>query len=889
MAEEFMTRTLLNMVREGLLEIGYHRDLLQENYSFVDIQGKDEPLRQIEFAAFAQEPPSYRNACFGVAMPLHDGPDAIMKYRALGAPQILTLPLEPGGAIHRWKIQAQGKPVLIESFEPAHLRKAIWEHREEWNPEKVLRAKSIRFSSESPQLDFFDAGLIPALEDLVHKKLDKLLRDAIASCESAYKEYHDGEPDYRALFRLLFRLVAAKLLGDRQYPGNWLSNDAQQVIGAVEAFYFQDIAPEAVLKDIQIQDIAWKHIRTAFSFRNLSVEALAYVYENTLVTPETRKEYGTHATPPQIAEYMVQSLPIEDLAFDERHVFEPFSGHAPFLIAALGRLRALLPSDMDTKQRHEYFVRMLSCMELDAFACEAARDSLILADYPNPNGWRIANEDVFSSPSLDAYLTQAQIVLCNPPYEDFTVGDRRSNSSVLSANKAIEALRRILQHPPKMLGVVLPRLFTGGRSYRELRKQFVSLYQDITLVELPDSAFNYSEAATVLLIAHDQRTSQPLLRSLFVEKKDYQRFIYTGEPTTYSEVPSSFVQDEASSSLWYYRLQRVWDALANLPRFGDVAETHRGTEYILPFKENEAELVSNVPRTGFIQGLDHVTVDFEAYSTQYFCYLNTDPKLMRTNAYKLPWDKPKIIANAARLSRGPWTIAAAIDEQGLVCYQNFHGIWPKGNVPLEVIAALLNSPVANAFLSTHQISRHNKKGTIDTIPIPRLNFSQTHLIVSLVGEYRSYREQWRTQPDHSDYYEGHCRGIMMQIDAELLAAYNLPMHLEQELLKYFDGFRRPGPISLTQVKPSPAKRLYTSIIRIEDIRNENGNKVIEAVITNWNPRQRVHIPISLIPANLQDRLDQGMRLLARVNVGARKAEDLIFEDIKLAPEPKTYD
>ncbi len=183
--------------------------------------------------------------------------------------------------------------------------------------------------------------------------MDKLLRDVIASCKSAYKEYHDTEPDYKALFRLIFRLVAAKLLGDRQYPGNWLNNDAQQVIKAVEAFYFQDIAPEAVLNDIQVQDIAWRHIRTAFSFRNLSVEALAYVYENTLVTPETRKEYGTHATPPQIAEYIVQSLPFEELAYDERHVFEPFSGHAPFLIAALGRLRALLPSDMDTKQRHD--------------------------------------------------------------------------------------------------------------------------------------------------------------------------------------------------------------------------------------------------------------------------------------------------------------------------------------------------------------------------------------------------------------------------------------------------------------------------------------------------------------------------------------------------------
>jgi hypothetical protein len=888
MAEEYTVATLLDTVREGLIEIGYHKDLLQENYSFVDMYGQGQPLRQVELAAFAQEPPSYRNACFGVAVPPYDGPDAIMQYRALGAPQVLAL-LPESGVIRRWKMPAHGSPVLLDSIDPAHLRNAIWGHRAEWNPEKVLRAKSIRFTSESIQLDFFDAGLIPALEDLVHEKLDKLLHDVIASCKSAYKEYHDTEPDYKALFRLIFRLVAAKLLGDRQYPGNWLSIDAQEIIKAVEAFYFQDLAPEAVLNDIQVQNIAWRHIRTAFSFRNLSVEALAYVYENTLVTPETRKEYGTHATPPQIAEYIVQSLPFEELAHDERHVFEPFSGHAPFLIAALGRLRALLPSDMDMKQRHDYFVRMLSCMELDAFACEAARDSLILADYPNPNGWRIANENVFSSLRLDTYLMQAQVVLCNPPYEDFAPEDRRSNPSVRSANKAIEALYRILQHPPKMLGFVLPRLFVGGRSYRELRKQIASLYNDITLVELPDIAFNYSEAETVLLIAHGQRTPQPLGRSILVEKKDYQQFIYTGEPTTCTEIPSSFAQDEAGITLWYSRLQRVWDELAHLSRFEEVAETHVGIEYKLPMKENEKELISELPRTGFIEGLARVTDDFEPYIIPYHSYLNMDPTKIRYEGYKRPWEKPKVIANSARISRGPWTIVATIDKQALVCFQNFHGIWPIGNLPLEVIAALLNGPVANAFLSTKRTSRRNKIETINQIPVPKLNISQIQLIVSLVREYRSCREQWRTQPDRADYYESHCRGIMMQIDAELLAAYNLPMHLEQELLKYFDGYRRPGPISLTQVKPSPARRLYTSIIRIEDIRNEDGNKVIDAVITNWNLHQRVQIPISLIPANLQDRLDQDMRLLARVNVGARKAEDLIFEDIKLAPEPKSYD
>ncbi|HYT44421.1 MAG TPA: N-6 DNA methylase, partial [Methylomirabilota bacterium] len=738
------------------------------------------------------------------------------------------------------------------------------------------------------QLDFFDVGLIPSLEEFVYEKLDRLLKEIIASCRSAYKEHNDNELDYKALFRLIFRLIAAKLLGDRQYPGKWFSNDVREVIDEIEAFYFQHVPPESVLDDIYVQNLAWQKIRTAFSFRNLSVEALAYVYENTLVSAETRKEYGTHATPPQVAEYIVQSLPFEKLPDEERHVFELFCGHAPFLTAALGRLRTL-PSikNMSIAKRHEYFVQMLSGMELDSFACEVARNRLILADYPNPNGWRIANDNVFTSPELDAYLTQAQVILCNPPYEDFTPENRRS-FSIRSANKAVEALRRALEVSPKMLGFVLPRVFFDGRSYREARKQVASLYDSITVVELPDNAFNYSDAETALLIAHGQRANHPILRSISVEKRDYQRFIYTGEATSYREASVDLVHN-GEITLWDDQLYSIWSELASLRGLGEIADIHRGIEYNIPFEKNQAELVSNVPHSGFVRGLVHVTEDFEPYIVKSFKYLNTDPKNRRRNAYSLPWERPKVIANAARISADRWLIAGVIDEQGLICYQRFHSIWPKGDLPVEVISALLNGPVANAFLSTHRTSRDNKISMIKRIPVPEFSSPQIHLIVSLVKEYLSYRQQWLTRPEHTEYFEGLCRGITGQIDAELLSAYNLPMHLEQELVKYFDGYKRPGPIPLTQVKPSTAKRLYTSIIRIEKIRNEDGNKVLDAIIVNWNPHQTVSIPLSLVPVSLQERLEQDIRLLAKVNVGARNAEDLIFEDIRIAPEPKAYD
>lgn len=889
MSEVYTGNTLLTMVKSGLRDIGYQDSLLKQEYSFVDVFTDDYKIRTVKLAAFAQEPPSYRNACFGVVISPHDEPEAVMEYMALGAPQIFTLHPETQ-KVCRWSFRSKEKPILMECIEPNQLEATIVAHKEVWNPEKVLRTKSIGFGKEAIQLDFFDVGLIPTLESFVYAKLDKLLRDTIASSELAYKEYVDEKLDdkaYKALFRLIFRLIAAKLLGDRGHPGNWLSSNTQEVIKEVEDFY--SISSGEVLSDVNVQDVAWRKIRPAFSFQNLSVEALAYIYENTFVSRETRKSYGTHATDHTIAEYIVQNLPIK---VNDR-VFEPFAGHAPFLIAALQRLRSLLDLDISIEQRHNYFVQMLAGMEVDAFACEVARYSLILADYPNPNGWHIENENFFASSKLQSYLERSQVVLCNPPYEDFAFDDMEKGYATFSPNRAVEALDRILSFKPKMLGFVLPRSFIDGKVYLRARKQIAELYDNVSLIALPDNAFHYSEAETALLIAHGQRTARPIWSSALVKKTDFEEFIYTGVPTWQAKAPDSFIEHELRSpkpNFWYTPMQLIWGALAHFPRFGEIADIHIGIQHNVPFKENKDDLVSEEPQHGFALGLARVTDDFEPYATKSFSYINVDPeKIHRPNVLLLPWEQPKIITNAVRLSRGPWTIAATIDDKGLICMQNFHGIWSLGKYPLEVIAALLNGPIANAFLSTHNTTKHNKLGTTKQIPIPNLRPSQVRLIVSLVQQYMSYRDQWRAAPNHSQRFERLCKGIVGQIDAEILAAYDLAPHLEQQLLEYFGDAPKPGPVAVSQVKPSPVKRLYTSLIKIENVGEDNNAKFIEAVIINWDPHQIVRLPVSLVPDHIKGKLDRDVWLLAQVNVGAGRAEDLFFENIELAPEPRVND
>jgi hypothetical protein len=86
--------------------------------------------------------------------------------------------------------------------------------------------------------------------------------------------------------------------------------------------------------------------------------------------------------------------------------------------------------------------------------------------------------------------------------------------------------------------------------------------------------------------------------------------------------------------------------LAELPRLGNIAEVHRGIKYNIPFEENKAKLVSDVPLDGFVRGLTRIADDFEPFAIKGFKYLNVSSEKQLYEAYLLPWNFPKVIVNA---------------------------------------------------------------------------------------------------------------------------------------------------------------------------------------------------------------------------------------------------
>ncbi len=776
----------LNTIEAELRRIGYATETIVRDYTFADVLSAAGEPRRVELAAFTQLPESYRSAAFGVVV--EEDERSLIERRALGAPILFSISNQDVGV---WRVGAQGAPRLLERVGLEALPDLFQRNAEHWRPQSVHRAKSLGQAQTAYQLDFVDLGLLPAIEHEVEDKLDRLLRQVVeelmAGLESETEE---------AVFRTTFRLLAAKILLDRGHPAadTWREAPVTEVLKGIEGFYGLDRLSSEPLSGVPYPSAqtAWRTLLQAISFRNISSDSLAFVYENTLVTKDTRKRFGTHSTPRQVAEYVVNRLDLSKFNLKELTVFEPFTGAGAFLVAALRHLRDLLPERLSGEERHAFLIPRIRGAEIDAFACEVATLSLILADYPNANGWKIANKDLFQPTTLAQQIGSAKIVLCNPPWEDFEPKERTEYPGLAakSFSKPMAILRTVLEAEPEGIGFVVPQGFLRQQQYAQLRQAIADRYQRVELTSLPDRVFQRAGFEAAVLIATDRRVDakdrQVQLVSTVVSDRDRGDFLATGKVSAERRRAKAV----HSGDLWIGELDELWEVMERFPRLGALADVYRGLKW---WKQGSG--LSKSPRKGFALGVFRPADSLTQFSLRNTVYLDMSPEAaMFPGPLSRPWDQPKVLTNAARLSRGPWRMAAASDRSGLVASQAFFGIWPTSDkLPLEALEAILNGPLTNAFLTERASNQHFTNELLKLLPMPKRALGR---VVEAVRRYRAACAAVGAEALRQAGSDDVLNRLLIEVDAEVLRAYDLSPRLERRLLEFFRGHeheRRVAP------------------------------------------------------------------------------------------------
>jgi hypothetical protein len=795
--------------RAALQSIGYENRLIASDYSFADFPEGAAKLKRIPLAAFAGYPCSYRNACIGVI--LIEGPSVsssdLTGYRALGAPLLFAVAEKQ---VQPWAIGPEQAKVIGSAFAPDRIGREFAENKGHWNPEALGRVRSPSDVKPNQQLDFFDTGLLPVLEEFFQTKLKDLLERAFQDTAACYQQVHGRSPRVPFLFPYLFRFVTAKIFMDRADAKGWDGlGSAREVLEKAERHSGSGLLerlPKEFL-DRRVLEKTWSSISKTLNFQNLSVPDLAFVYESSFINEQTRRELGIHSTPRGLAEYIVEHLPWQDVPVEDRHVFEPFCGHGIFLACALERLNRDLEPGLTARERHAYFRRLLVGVEKDPLAIEVCRLLLTLLDYPNDNSWQLHPEDVFAWSGWDAALKSAAVVLANPPYEPFTAEERQRIKAV-KAQPPAEFLHRLMRQPPQMLGLVLPQSFLTSPFYQEANRQIANRYERVSIVELP-RLFRYADNETIALMASGRREKgyHVAVRYSEVSHQGAEQFLQDFRVSAERSKTIAVADDAKVFTLWIPQRGSVFQRFTDSSTLEHVSLIRKGLNWKgrTDGKQRTAprtDVASDTPRSGFHQGAEKMAGNLSQFQLLALRYLSLreedqDP---RTSAHKHPWASPKVVCNAARFERkSPWRLAAWADSEGLAFTKQYFAIWPQHEVSEFALAAILCSPLANAFSFELDLERDNHISTLNRLPIP----ATEHLQPS--GKIHRQAKRLQSLLTAQDFtVEAAADAVteaVLRLDAAVLEAYELPAQEQRRLLRKFRGWRRPLAVPFTEYFP----------------------------------------------------------------------------------------
>lgn len=775
-----------------LKRCGYGDALRKQDYDFGS--------GRAPVAAFADTPHDVRSVCIAVVDGASDPKAAVAATKPLGAPVVFAC---HANTVQWWK-QTTATPEFRKSIDSRQVQGFFRQHRNDFSPATIFAGKTRLRLPGQTQLDFVDAGLMPFVERSDGERLSHCVETAFREIESALGRKLRSQTDTQNAIKATFWLLAAKALHDKEVNG----------FKTADLTYIDDVFDRVgrhygVPDDVPPPGKAWRkataraaaRINGLESLRNLSTESLAHVYENALITPEVRKANGTHSTPGFLVDYIVWQLwPwIEALPADQRHIFEPACGHAAFLVGAMRVLRQW--SEIGNgNARHDYLKKHLHGIEYDQFAWEVARLSLTLADIPYGNTWDLSQADMFLGTTLEGGAKKCGVLLANPPYEKFTKGERakyaRAGVEIGAKTKACEMLRRTIPHLVEgaCFGVVVPQGFLHSEEGRSLRRSILSDFEVSEIDVFEDKLFEKADHEAAVLMGRRKTRRTGLGKTWFRRVRnavfeDFRnRFAFSSEEC----VDIARFAESAAADLRVPDYDAIWRYLSDCPTLSDLAWAGQGFSFHGRDLPKGAETLSKNPKSGYKPCFVTSRGNPPIFGTPDRQWMNPSRAVIQAPRMGLEGQPGQVIVNHVRVSRGQWRMRAWLDQEGIAVKGNFLVVRPKvQDVPGILLWALLNSPLANAFVYCLSTEKHIIGGDLLNLPVPKGPGDWMGAVVSAAQAYLATTKDtggfFQPDPDPAAV-----KARLLAMDAAVLKAYDLPPRLERQLLDLFTGVPRKG-------------------------------------------------------------------------------------------------
>ena len=785
--------TQANEARDLFVAAGYNPAHVRDNYVFTcrDAEGAL-ANKSVTLAAFGASPFNIRTSCFsfnrlGSAQEL----DALFsRLRFLAAPLAI---LSSTDRTELWSIRRDRPPFRISDAATVDWTSSFRPFIREYSPSAVLAAKS-----GHQQLDFIDSGLTSWAERITEQTLVSLLENLLSEAPSYLPRKQSNTADTKlALLRLVFHLFACRVLEDKGViPA---TADAAQSLTLAHGRFSHNIDPKVLDSPLLNQEtirFVDRQLRGRFAFASLTTEMLGYAYENALVTTNVRRERGIFYTPRSVTNQILSRMPIESIERQNRSLLDPCCGSGSFLLAGFERLNSLLPEAWTPAQRHQYLLARLAGSDIDDFAIEVAALSLVVTDPANRNGWKLTHKQV-SELSPQDFKLRPTIVVSNPPFKELKV----NGSRLELASEILLRLMNVLA-PGGLIGVIVPQSMLDSRAGAGSRAEMLASCDIIEIDTLPGGLFE-SAAETAVLIARKrdgapdkQRRSTPVtVREL--RAKDLPKFRTAAAYTATYSVDSNRWRSDPQNRFIISPFSDLWQRLAhNHSPLGDVARVRAGIQ----LRPDDKTSVSTKKRSGdvpFVDRPDILRPFALLLNPLRGKWLRYGSQLHRPRDVSI-FENPKVIMNSNRKPGSVWRLIAAPAGAGLYFSENFHGVLPRdGKTSIELLLAVLNSPVANAWFDAHCKKRKVVQSILEELPYPEF---QPYQVVEIEMTVRKLEREvvgkWRSA-EEGLFYDGlletfDSANLLDKIDSLVCEGYGLNSDEARSINKYMSAEKRPG-------------------------------------------------------------------------------------------------
>ncbi len=488
------------------------------------------------------------------------------------------------------------------------------------------------------------------------------------------------------------------------------------------------------------------HTLQQATYSSFTPDMLSELYVRAYPDRGYRKQEGRFDTPLYLTRLILNNLPIETVRPEERLLLDMTCGWGSFLVAGFERLSQL--PDMGSIPLYNHILGN----DKDEFTAQLARVALLTTSLSD--SWQVENQDALH---FDQKGRVPTVIVGNPKFfgsrdqgkravtQDLETGKfRRMQEADSFLIKAVNILR-----PGGYLAMVMPKSFSIGQASLLARKTILENCDLMEIWDLPMDIFQDQAAVSPMVLFAQKRenSGKPLDIPVRVRMSQGNSLEKLNSFTNSVIVPSQLGWSNKSKKLsskkeintytidyttifspnkWgeiSYGCKYLAD-LANIYLGATVGTKRRWKEYpnprLVPWLSDSKK---TLPRPFCIN-----------YSGDKILYPN-DLEEPRKDSRFPDKDKeyifysPKVLLSSASHPSWGRRAKAAIDRRGFYVSGSFWMLTPKTpTISLEVLAAVLNWYVSNAWIVEQHKYPKIQKQTLERIIVPDLSEADCRII-----------------------------------------------------------------------------------------------------------------------------------------------------------------